>query len=642
MRGLTHLLAIPIAAGLDYSYDVVVYGATPAGIAAATAAGHLGMSVALYESLPMIGGMGAAGNLAMHDGAGKTTLAQPGGLAQNFSMLNAAHYNVDHPVAQAESFVSNASFYTMLNGAGVRKIALDCRLTSAAAGADGSVASISVLCEQEPLTAKVFVDASYDGEVMVAVGNVDYTTGREAASKYGESLGGARPPTQGHDPVVNALRDDGSILKYVQNISELAAVGEADDALMAFQHRLCISGDDDRLPWRQPDGYDRDDFLLFERYIEANGGQFHGFGWPPQNIHSFGYPGTKDKYTLCCGVSIAASDQPNLNKGWATASWEQKQQIIADHTYFELGMFYFLSHDEKVPQSVRDDFNKYGLCSDEFEEFDHIPPQIYIRESNRLVSDFVMTQNNIASPRYQSDSIVTANWWLDMHMTGKYAVPTGDGKFTVQLEGNFLHNSTTIKPSYDVPYRLMIPKRGTGTNLFVPVCLSTSHAAFASTRIETMLMGIGTAAGVAAKQIVDGSAATVQDVDVSQVQFILSNTFNQQVHVDVPPSNPPRYYDVAGAGDAAWNGRYALQEARNDGALMYFSTNADCPNQKHCSLYKYGGEWRLASYGQEVFYVGDVGGLPPLKGWTTADGSEPAPILTAGPTTMATAAVELV
>jgi len=634
MRSLTHLLAIATA-GADYSYDVVVYGGTPAGIAAATAASHLGMSVALYESLPMIGGMGAAGNLAMHDGASSTHLAQSGGLAQNFSMLNAAYYGVDHPVAQPESFVSNASFWKLLQGAGVQKIALDCRLKSAAAGSDGSVGSISVLCEQNPVTAKVFVDASYDGEVMVAVGNVDYTYGREAASKYGEELAGARPPMPSN-PVFNALHDDGSIIKYVQNISELAAPGEADDGLMAFQHRMCISGDDDRLPWKKPDGYNRDDFILFERYIAANGGKFNGFGWPPQNLHSFGYPGKKDKYTLCCGVSTAASDQPNLNKGWATASWEEKQKIIADHVYFELGMFYFLSHDENVPQSVRDEFSRYGICSDEFEEFDHIPPQIYIRESNRLVGDFVMTQNNIANPRNQQDSIATANWWLDMHMVGKYAVPTGDGKFTVQLEGNFLHNSSTVKPSYDVPYRLMIPKRGTGTNLFVPVCLSTSHAAFASTRIETMLMNIGTAAGVAAKQIVDGSVATVQDVDVKAVQSVLVGTFKQQIHVHAPtppPANPPKYYDVAGAGDAAWNGRYTLQHT-NDGELKYDNSNDACPNNLPCSLYTYKGEWRLASYGKEVFYVGDVSmdGLPPLKGWTVADGSEPAPTFTAGPT----------
>ena len=185
----------------------------------------------------------------------------------------------------------------------------------------------------------------------------------------------------------------------------------------------------------------------------------------------------------------------------------------------------------KVPQKVRDKFNRYGLCVDEFAQFDHVPPQLYIRESNRLVGDFVMTQNNIANPRRQTDGIATADWWLDKHMTGKYAVPTA-GVFHVQLEGNFLPSDPGAgPPSYDVPYRLMVPKRGTGTNLLVPVCMSVSSAAFASTRIEAMLMGTGSAAGVAAKQLVDGSVTTVQDVDVSAVQAILTGTFKQRVHV---------------------------------------------------------------------------------------------------------------
>ena len=532
------LLAHAVDSARAFDYDVVVYGANPAGCAAATAAARLGMRVAVFEPLPMIGGMGAAGNLALHDGATRTPLT---GLGLDFAMYNARAYNVSHPVAQPESFVANASFHAMLRDAGVERVELDCRLTGAtsttlthADGSASSVASIDVLCQPgKPVTAAVFVDASYDGEIMVAVGTVDFTHGRESIATYNESLAGARVPTRG--PItVDALGPDGTIIKYVQNVSELAAPGDADEALMAFQHRLCISGDEDRLPWARPPGYDRNDFVLFERYIAAAGGKFHGFGWPPQSLQTFGYPGPKQKYTLCCGISIAASDQPNLNRGWATASWARKQEIIADHTYFERGMFYFLSSDPKVPASVREEFQRYGLCADEFAEYDHIPPQLYIRESNRLVGDFVLTQNNIGNPAAQPDGIATANWWLDMHMTGKYAVPeaSGHGRFTVQLEGNFPNNPSTRPPPYDIPYRLMVPKRGQGSNLFVPVCLSTSHAAFASTRIEAMLMSVGTAAGVAAQQLVDGTAGCVQDVNVTRVQQILVRTFKQKIHVD--------------------------------------------------------------------------------------------------------------
>jgi hypothetical protein len=249
-----------------------------------------------------------------------------------------------------------------------------------------------------------------------------------------------------------------------------------------------------------------------------------------------------------------------------------------------------------------------------------------------------MTQNNIAKPTHVTDSIATAHWWLDMHMTGKYAVPIGDGKFTVQLEGNFPHNPSTTPPAYDVSYKMMLPKRGTGTNLLVPVCLSTSHAAFASTRIETMLMDTGTAAGVAAKQLVDGSVATVQDVDVSKVQAILTGVFKQTIHADGPhpppaPSGPiPKYFNVTGAGDHAWNGQY--MHNGTDGSAPRYQKESGADSSTF-ALYRFGA-WRLAIEGKEVFYVasgvGSGGALPPLTGWAISTGTGPAPTLVAGPT----------
>jgi hypothetical protein len=272
-------------------YDVVVYGSTPAGVAAATAAGRLGMKVALFEPLPMLGGMGAAGNLALNDGGNS---AEHTGLALNFTLLNAAHYKVSGQVSHPESFVAEASFRSMLTEAEVSKVAVDCRLLSATAGKSGAaskVESIQVLCEPEPVTATVFIDASYDGEVMVAVGDVEYTAGRESIRQYNESLAGARAPSWagvGGPRKVNALGPDGEIIKYVANLSELAPPGEADDRLMAFQHRMCISGDPDRIAWPKPPGYNAEDFLIIQRALEAGGIAFH---WSPLP----GYPGPKKK-----------------------------------------------------------------------------------------------------------------------------------------------------------------------------------------------------------------------------------------------------------------------------------------------------------------------------------------------------------
>lgn len=368
--------------------------------------------------------------------------AERTGLALNFTLLNGKHYNLTTEVPHPESFVAEASFYTMLRMANVETVKLDCRLLSAATASTQGVsriASIRVLCEPEPVTATVFIDASYDGEIMVAAGDVDYTAGREAVSTYNEPLAGARVPGWngvGGPHGVDPIGPDGNLIKFVANLSELAPAGQADDALMAFQHRMCISGEDNRIPWPKPDGYAAEDFLLISRALQAAGGNADFFTrMPPSTLP--GLPSNIKKYCLCCGITVGASDQPMLNKGWANATWERKQQIKADHIYFELGTFYFLANDPSVPQSVRDTYNRYGLCADEFQDFGHIPPQLYVRISNRLVGDYVMTQNNIATPRSKPDSIGVGDWSFDEHMTGKYAMPIGGGRFEVQLEGNF-------------------------------------------------------------------------------------------------------------------------------------------------------------------------------------------------------------
>lgn len=201
----------------------------------------------------------------------------------------------------------------------------------------------------------------------------------------------------------------------------------------------------------------------------------------------------------------------------------------------------------------------------------------------------------------------------------------------MQLEGNFWPKCG----AYDVPYRIMVPNRGTGANLLVPVAFSASAVAYSSTRIEGMFMGVGTAAGVAAKQLVDGEVVTVQDVAVAKVQSILEATFDQQIHVTGPSPSPPapvgpvpRYYNVTGAGAADWNGQYVL-EGSFKGHPQYHNDR----NVLH-GLYLDKGAWRLAIRGREVFYVAPPprSSLPVLTGWTVASGTAPPPVLVAGPT----------
>ena len=287
----------------DYDYDVLVYGSTPAGISAAIAASSLGMKVGLFEPLKMIGGMGAAGNLALNDGG---MAAERTGLALQFSLTNGQHYygtSTKKQVPHPESFVANATFYSMLTKANVSSINLDCRLLSVATKAT-AISSITVNCLSKPVTSIVFIDASYDGEIMINANNtIDYTFGRESIATYNESLAGARKPSwQGvNGPKgINPFDVNGNLLPYVDNITELVQPGLKDDRLMAFQHRLCISGDEkNTVQWPKPTNYDREDFQLLQKSIDADHGNVHFFtNMPPSRLP--GLPLSIEKFCLCC------------------------------------------------------------------------------------------------------------------------------------------------------------------------------------------------------------------------------------------------------------------------------------------------------------------------------------------------------
>lgn len=231
---------------------------------------------------------------------------------------------------------------------------------------------------------------------------------------------------------------------------------------------------------------------------------------------------------------------------------------------------------------------------------------------------------------------MTGSWSFDEHMTGKYAVPLGNGSYTTQLEGNFWPKAGP----YDVPYGALIPKRGTGANLLVPVCLSASAVAYSSTRIETMFMATGTAAGCAAKQLVDGSVETVQDVNVTEVQEILTTQFNTPVHHGGGggggscPGNSSapdcKSYTISRAGTAAANGIYKFQGGSKYGMPLF-------QNKDGYELYRFGSVWRLVIDGHLV-YTGPHGcsQTPQSNGWSvckpsaTQDcklGKDPAPTI---------------
>ena len=310
----------------------------------------------------------------------------------------------------------------------------------------------------------------------------------------------------------------------------------------------CITTDkDNRVPFPRPKGYNREDFLLLQRLLDALPGSkappfsyFTDLGHYSQEV--FNIAGKK-KFIICCGSGPVDSDQPNINAGWAKANHTAKQEIIDKHTYYLQGSFYYLANDLAVPQFTRDDTSRYGLCKDEFVHFSNWPPQLYIRSSNRLRGMVVMTQNNLANPRSKKTSVAMGCWEFDQHTMARYGILNEkDGKRYAVNEGFFRHAiDPTIPPKslaglepynlwYDVPFEVMLPKREQCTNLLVPVALSASSVAFSSLRIETMYMDLGTAAGVASRQFFSSSniISAFQDVHIESVQRTLEVEYGQR------------------------------------------------------------------------------------------------------------------
>jgi hypothetical protein len=487
--------------------DLVVYGGTSSGVMAAYSAAREGLHVVLLEPGGHLGGM-VTGGLSATD-LGHYTII--GGYARDFYMKAAAHYGIhdlDRPENwRSEPHVDEEIFRTMLQDSGVavrfherlrehRGVELQGKHLVSITTADG-----------KHWPAKIFADCSYEGDLMAQV-KVSYTWGREASAEYGEDLAGVRGNTPKHQFLwpLSAYDEHHQLLREIDP-GPLAAPGSGDKKVQAYNFRLILTDDPaDRLPFPRPPGYDRSRFALLERYLE----EF------PQSMHR--EPGLRD---LTNPVTIPNHKADFNNNGpvstdyighswkYPEATYAEKAALWQDHLLYTQSFFYFLSQDAKVPASLRAEVNQWGLPKDEFADTDHWPNQLYIREGRRLVGEYVMRQADLQTERTKPDSIGMGSYNSDSHNIQRVAMPDG----SVQNEGDV---QVPVDP-YEIAYRSILPKRSESENLLVPVCLSASHAAYSSVRMEPQYMIIGQAAGVAAALAVNGHR-DVHDVEIPELQ----------------------------------------------------------------------------------------------------------------------------
>ncbi len=486
--------------GTDTVYDLVVYGGTASGVAAAVSAAREGSSVVLLEPTQHVGGM-VTGGLGRTDHGNKATI---GGFALEFYERLGKHYGKDiewYPEPSAAEKV----LLDMIREANV-PVLYGHRLQEHGGvdkSADGYIKTITTE-NGAKFSGKVFMDCSYEGDLMAKSG-VKYTWGREGQNEYGETLAGVREHTPKHqfNVKVKATNDDGELIAEIQSGPEgKGETGQTDKKVQAYNYRLCMTKvKENQVPFPKPDNYDPKRFELLARLIEAT---IEQTGTTP-TVETLMHPAPIARQKTDTNNNGAFStDYLGGNWNYPDATYAERDAIVQDHYDYVAGFFYFLANDPQVPQELRDEMNTWGLAKDEFPDNNHWPRQLYVREGRRMIGEYVMTQHDIQTSRTKEDSIAMGSYNSDSHNVQR--IMNADG--FAENEGDM---QVSVRP-YEIPYRIILPRRNQVKNLLVPVTLSASHVAYSTVRMEPQYMNMGQAAAVAA------ALATKQGVGVHDIE----------------------------------------------------------------------------------------------------------------------------
>ncbi len=484
------------------NHDVVVYGGSPAGIVAAVAAAREGGSVVVVEPSQWIGGL-VTGGLSRSDVGKEETV---GGLAREFFTRAAARYH-GKSMWYAEPRVNLETFKAMLREAQVtvvrdaplREVFLRGRRIVEIQTADG-----------RRFAGKAFIDASYEGDLMAKAG-VGCIIGRESRDRYNEALAGyhpmpIRPRTtevmesqcrglgaegphyvHGTPAEISGLDARGEPIFGVRRAPDLKP-GDADGLTQSYNYRLCVTRRPDiRAPFSRPAGYDPARYELLLRLIRAYPGVRFG------RLFHLG-PIAEGKFDLNA-QGLVSTDQPGANTAYPAGDLATRERIRHEHADHIRGMLWFLGYDERVPANLREETNAWGLCRDEFTDNGHWPYALYVREARRMIGEHVMTQRDLQRAIVKPDSVAMGSFVIDCHIVQRILAEDG----TIRDEGSF--QDVSVKP-YQIPFRSLTPKRAECENLLVPVCLSASHIAYCSLRMEPVYMALGHASGIAAAMAV--------------------------------------------------------------------------------------------------------------------------------------------
>ncbi|WP_429379994.1 FAD-dependent oxidoreductase [Mucilaginibacter sp. UYCu711] len=491
------------------SVAICVYGGTSAGVIAAYAAAKLNKSVVLIEPGNRLGGL-STGGLGYTDIGNKYVVT---GLARDFYRRIGQHYGRFEQWT-FEPKVAEAIFLDYIKRGNV-KVIYNTRLRKVIKRGNHISAielesALNPSAKTQIIAASQFIDCTYEGDLMAKAG-VSYTTGREANSVYNETVNGVQI-REGHqfpdgiDPYKIPGKPESGLLWGISP-ETMAPFGSGDKKIQSYNFRLCLTNDPaNKVEITRPEGYDSTHYELLLRYLAAK---------PAKDWSAFLKPDMMPNHKTDINNSGPFStDMIGMNYAYPDGDYATRAAITKAHEVYTKGFLYFIGHDPRMPEHLRNQMLKWGYPKDEYTNNGNFTPQMYVREARRMLGAYVMTEANCLRKEVVEDGVGMGAYNMDSHNAERIVLNgmvknEGD----VQLRG--------ISP-YPVAYRSIIPKKEQCDNLTVPVCLSASHMAYGSIRMEPVFMVLAQSAAVAASQAIDKNTG-VQQIDVKQLQAELKS-----------------------------------------------------------------------------------------------------------------------
>ncbi len=509
-------------------HDVVIYGGTCAAVTSAVQVKKMGKSVIIVSPDRHLGGL-SSGGLGWTDTGNKSVI---GGLARDFYHRIYLHYQKPEAWVQQkqaeygntgqgtpamdgenrtmwifEPHAAEQVFEDYVKEFGIEVVRDEWLDRDKGVKKDGErITSITTL-SGKTYAGKMFIDATYEGDLMAAAG-VDYHVGREANSVYGEEHNGVQVGVLHHGHHFGTLNISPYKVPGDPNSGVLARVstepvgefGSGDKRVQAYCFRSCYTTDlDNQIPFPKPEGYDASQYELLLRVLQTGWDGFFNKFDPIPNFK-----------TDTNNHGPFSFDNIGYNYDYPEAGYERRREIIAEHRTYQQGLLWFVANDPRVPKEVQNELRKWGLPKDEFTDNGNWSHQLYIREARRMIGQYVMTENELRKKKPTPESVGMGSYTIDSHNTQRYITPEG----FVQNEGDI---GVSTGGPYEIAFGSLVPKKGQGSNLLVPVAMSASHIAYGSIRMEPVFMILGQSAATAAAFAIDDGSA-VQDVPYAKLR----------------------------------------------------------------------------------------------------------------------------